>query len=283
MKVVAESDSVKSFDVGQGGLEVDLVFGQSAVTSVWAVNPLKLLVPHPRGPSVWAYLSSFGGGLVAGDSTSLNVRLGKGARCFLSTQASTKVYRSPLGLPCSHQTRATLDAESVLAVIPDPIQAFADSIYVQRQEFRMNSESGLIVLDWLTAGRTACGERWAFTRYQSRNDVYIDNQLVITESLCLEPEKDPALDQHRLGRYNCFALLLFLGKKLGSMAQQAIAAVSNRAVERQAPTLVSCSPLPHGAIVRCAGIDTESVSAEIHSFIRDLPMLIGDDPMSRKT
>src|SRR5260370_29621247 len=82
---------------GAGHLEIKLVSGQSAVTSVQARSPLKFLIPRPRGDSVWAYMSSFGGGLVAGDETHVSVSLGAQSRCFLTTQASTKVYRNPKG------------------------------------------------------------------------------------------------------------------------------------------------------------------------------------------
>jgi len=47
-------------------------------------------------------MSSFGGGLVAGDETQVTIKLGEQTRCFLTTQASTKVYRNPFGRPCGH-------------------------------------------------------------------------------------------------------------------------------------------------------------------------------------
>src|SRR5258708_4675484 len=43
-------------EAGSGFLEVRVVAGQSTVTSAWSRSPLKLLLPRPRGPSVWAYL-----------------------------------------------------------------------------------------------------------------------------------------------------------------------------------------------------------------------------------
>src|SRR5580658_2795785 len=110
---------------GRGGLEIDVVSGQSTVVSAWASNPLKLLIPRSRGPSVWAYLSSFGGGFVAGDETSLDIRLGPGSRCFVTTQALTKIYRNPRLRPCSHCLSARLEEQSLLVLAPEPIQAFA--------------------------------------------------------------------------------------------------------------------------------------------------------------
>src|SRR5580692_11910689 len=107
---------------GTARLEVDVVTGQSAVTSARASSPLKLLVPRSRGPSVWAYLSSYGGGFVAGDETSLDIQLGAEARCFVTTQALTKIYRNPRLRPCSHRLSATLEEGSLLVLAPEPIQ-----------------------------------------------------------------------------------------------------------------------------------------------------------------
>lgn len=169
--MVAPAD-ILQHRAGRASLEVQIVSGESAVTSSYATSPLKLLTPHSRGQSVWAYTSSFGGGLVAGDQTRLDLRIGHGARCFLGTQASTKIYRNPAALASGHVTRATLEAGSLLVFAPDPVQAFAGSIYAQRQEFRLASDASLVLLDWFTCGRAARGERWEFSRFQSRNEVW---------------------------------------------------------------------------------------------------------------
>jgi hypothetical protein len=131
------SSTVPEIHPGRGHLGVELISGQSALTSSWASSPLKILVPRPRGPSVWAYFSSFGGGLVAGDETSVTLDIGEQSRCFISTQASTKVYRNLESRPCGHQLAATLGANSLLVFAPDPVQAFAGSSYAQRQTFHL--------------------------------------------------------------------------------------------------------------------------------------------------
>ena len=61
---------------GAGRLQVDLIDGQSSATVIAAHAQMKLLVPGPRGPAVWAFASSFGGGLVAGDHIALEVTVG---------------------------------------------------------------------------------------------------------------------------------------------------------------------------------------------------------------
>jgi len=159
-------------DRGRAELEVTLVCNASTVTGAYAANPMKLLAPRSRGLSVWTYTSSFGGGLVAGDQTRLDLRIGKGARCFVGTQSATKIYRNPDCRPCSHVTRAVLEAGAFLAFMPAPVQPFADSRYSQRQTFHLAPGAGLVLVDWFTAGRAACGERWAFAHFSSCNEVF---------------------------------------------------------------------------------------------------------------
>ena len=137
---------IRTGEKGRAALEVKVVFGESTVTSAFATSPMKLLTPRSRGQSVWAYTGSFGGGLVAGDETFLELQAGTNSRCFLGTQASTKIYRNPSRRPCGHRTRATLEADSLLVFAPEPVQAFASSSYTQRQEFQLASGAGGLLL-----------------------------------------------------------------------------------------------------------------------------------------
>jgi urease accessory protein len=59
-----------------------------------ATSPLKLFNPRNAGASAWAYLATYGGGLVGGDQVRMRIEVGPQAAALVSTQASTKVYRS---------------------------------------------------------------------------------------------------------------------------------------------------------------------------------------------
>ena len=84
--------------LGSGRLRVTLVDGASAALAMEAHAPLKLLVPCPRGPTVWAFAATFGGGLVAGDRIAMEVMVDTGATAAIGTQASTKIYRCETGV-----------------------------------------------------------------------------------------------------------------------------------------------------------------------------------------
>lgn len=263
---------------GQAALKVEIVHGLSSVTSAAASSPMKLLTPVARGKSAWAFTSSFGGGLVAGDQTQLDLSVGPGARCFLGTQASTKVYRNPAARPCSHTTKANLAAGSLLVFAPEPVQAFAEAYYTQRQEFHLAAGAGLVLADWFTSGRAARGERWAFARLESRNEIFIDGECAVLDPLLLSSTEVPK----RMGRFNCLATLVLIGAPAKSAAESVLHEVAARPVERGAGQVCSVSPVRDGILLRIAGTEVQAVRQELQQHLGFAGELLGDDPWARK-
>lgn len=278
------SDSNRSSTASAGSalLRTGRVAGRSAALSVRATSPLKLLAPRTTGDSVWAYLSNFGGGMVAGDETSLALEVAEGTACFVGTQASTKIYRNPARRPCGHRTHAVVGDDGLLVFAPDVVQAFAGSIYLQRQQFHLGDRGSLVLLDWLSSGRSECGERWAFHRYHSRNEVFVGGRLRLVDSLLLDPEDGPLPSPGRVGRCHGLALLLLLGPRVEKAAEGLLAEVGARPVTRRASLSVSASPVAGGALLRAAGESVELVRREVHRHLGFLKGALGDDPFARK-
>eukprot|EP00257_Ricinus_communis_P023428 XP_015583412.1 urease accessory protein D isoform X2 [Ricinus communis] len=162
-----------------GKVTVDKVGGKSTVTRCFSKYPLKFIIPTKVGPSktdaVWIYTLTYGGGIVSGDSISCEFIIGHGCTAVLTTQASTKVYKS-LGSKCSEQIlEARIGSDSLLAVIPDPVTCFSTARYSQKQIFRVLSDSSLVVVDWITSGRHESGEKWDFELYKSSNNIFLDD------------------------------------------------------------------------------------------------------------
>jgi urease accessory protein len=271
-----------SFDSARARLDVDVVAGRSAATTVCASNPMKLLVPRPRGASVMACLGSFGGGFVAGDETSLDVELGANARCFLTTQASTKIYRNPRLRPCGHSLHAELAAGSLLVLAPDPGQSFAGSTYNQRQEFYLQPGANLVLLDWFCSGRAAPRERWAFTRLRSNNEIFLGQERLLLDSLWLDQVHGPLDAPSRMGRFNCLALIAITGPLVADAAARMLAEVEALPVTRRAEFIVSASPIRQGAVLRIAGEAGEEVGREVRQRLAFVTDLLNDNPWARK-
>jgi urease accessory protein len=263
---------------GSASLEVATVFGESTTVSSFARTPLKLLTPVARGKSVWAYTSSFGGGLVAGDQTRLSIKVNAGARCLLGTQSSTKVYRNPAALPCEHTTHATVAEDALLVFAPEQVQAFADSHYTQRQEFHLAPSAGLVLLDWFSSGRAARGERWVFKHLESRNDIFVGDERALVDSILLNSGELA----ERMGRFNCLSTLLLIGPPLKPASDALLQQIAARPVEKRAELTASASPVRGGALLRVAGEEVETVRRELSGHLTFLRDILGDDPWARK-
>lgn len=267
---------------GRGQLRVARVDGRSTVLSSSSRNPLRVLTPRACGGSVWAYTSSFGGGMVAGDQTALRVELEADAKCFLTTQASTKIYRNPARLPCSHRLEAELAAGTLLVVAPDPVQCFAEAEYSQEQQFRMDDTASLVLVDWISCGRAARGERWAFRRYASRNEIWRGGRRVLMDAVLLEPEQPGLMGRFVAGEYNCLGTVVVIGSALGGFAREILGRVSEMEIEPGAPVILSASALQEGVILRYAGKTVEGTGQAIFRQLSFVAELLQGDPWARK-
>jgi urease accessory protein len=287
---------------GAGRMDVARVDGASAVVGLSARAPLHLLVPRPRGLAAWAYLSTFGGGLVAGDTVSLAVNVGPAARALLSTQASTKVYRSE-GPSARQHLEARVDEGALLAVLPDPVVCFAGAVYAQRQRFDLAPGASLLFVDGLSAGRSARNERWRFASYRSVTEIHTGGRLLAREALVLEDEAAGSMTAGpgagsiaaRLGRFDALAFAVLLGPHLEETARAIVTRLAHlgarhdglspaatAAFARRPSLLASASPIAGGAVIRVAAEHPEEIANFLRNLFETISTLLGDDPWARK-
>lgn len=266
---------------GVGSIRIERHRDASIVSRSSATSPLKLLSPRTHGPAAWIFAGTYGGGLVGGDTISLQLSAGAGTTALLSTQASTKVFRSA-GLPCQQELDASIGAGATLVCLPDPLVCFAQSSYQQRQRFELQSSSNLILLDWITSGRRARGERWAFDRYASATEIIQNNRTIFRDAIRLDPDDGPLAGPQRMGACDCFATLIFTGAAMTQHATALFDFIHSQPVSDDAAILFSASPLPGGVVCRIAGRETELVGQWIHDRLSFIPPLLGQDPWQRK-
>lgn len=264
---------------GQGRLEIVRQASRSVVTRAFATSPLRLLTPANHGRAAWIYTSSYGGGLVDGDRIDIDVTVGAGAAAFLSTQASTKIYRSPRGTSASLTGRVC--GGGLLIAAPDPVVCFAGARYRQVQRFHVADDGTLVVIDVLVSGRRAAGERWAFADYRSLIEITLGDRLIVHDAVALR-ESDGRLAS-RLGRFDALAIAVLAGRALRPDAERLVAASAAHAVTRRAEQLMTASPLgEEGCILRIAGTSVEQVARTLRESLRLIPERLGDDPWARK-
>jgi urease accessory protein len=252
---------------------------ETVLTRSFATSPVKVFATKGGRSACWVYAATLGGGLVGGDDIRMTVEVAAGARALLTTQASTKVYRSLR--PARQIVSATVDAGGLLAVIPDPIVCFAAADFLQTQSYDLRGDASLVVVDWMTSGRHQTGERWAFSRYESRLTLSRETRPVFHDALLLEPDLD-SINQH-MGRFEVILTAVVMGPLVVDAANLILHQASQSPVVRGADLLASAAKLGDaGALLRLAGVSVEQVGRALRGYFTFLSPLLGDDPWSRK-
>ena len=264
---------------GVGVLDIARVERRSVVRRAYATSPLRWLTPRTHGPAAWVYASSYGGGLVGGDELRLTISIGTGASAFVSSQASTKIYRSRDR--SSAAVEATVAAGGHLVLWPDPVVCYAGSSFRQSQCVELRDDGALILVDTMTSGRRASGERWQFAEYANRMTVRQEGRVVLFDSTRLSGvEGDLAA---RLGRFDVLCSVVMVGRRFRENVRAIMDSIGSRPIERRADLLLSAAPLgDNGCLLRIVGRSTEQVTGVVRGYLSFLSCLLGGDPWTRK-
>ena len=250
--------------------------GRSYVARLRAESPLRLLTPRGGGDAAWLVASSFGGGLVDGDELTLDVTVAAGASCLVTTQSSTKIYRGV----SAQTTRARVEGGATLLVLPDPAVPFAGADFRQTTEVALASTSSLALLDIVTAGRVARGERWAADRLATSLSVDVGGRPLLRDALLLDPAHGPLVG--RLGRFDALATVVLLGPVFDASARVALQAIRSSRLSRGAEVVVAGSALGDGLFVRIGATTIASLLAAARELLGPACAAAGEDPWSRR-
>ncbi len=263
----------QKLDTGRGHLAAALVAGASTLTTVYATTPLKLLTPVGRGPAAWVYGGTFGGGLLAGDAIALNATIESGATLVLATQASTKVYRSDNGLTASQTLHATVAEDGLLISVPDHVTPFAGARFAQRTRCQLAAGGSVVLLDWLSAGRSARDESWVWHQVDSRLQVDTPAGTLLEDRLLLTGADLP----QRMGRFHCYGTLIVVGPRVRELAAGLLAAEATRTLTPSSRLLTAVSPLADGCVLRFAAVAVEPAQHFLRATLAPLATIL-DDP-----
>ena len=272
-------------------VEVNRVGGRSRLTSCLAVAPLKILSPKAEADYSTAILSSYGGGLVAGDCARLCVRCGREAKLFLGTQAFTKVYKTADGKVARQELAGHIEAGACVVSLPDPVVPYADSAFVQEQVWHLSAGASLVLLDGGTAGRGERGEQFHYSSYTSNVSIYLENELVLVERLRLQPKQQTPDRVGAFGPYTAFANAFIVGDPTRSSVEEVLRRdlapllTGQRTRGTGKAALVSLAEPRLGVLaLRALGRTNGDLEEVLHALARavSLPQVLGENPLSRK-
>ncbi|GGO96734.1 urease accessory protein UreD [Actinomyces gaoshouyii] len=210
-----------------------------------------------------------GGGYLGGDTYFTDVVVDDGARLLLTTQAATKVYRTP-GNRARQRTEAVLGEGAVLEIIPDQLIAYRGAAYEQTTHVTMAPSAILISLDVVTPGWAPDGSAFGYDSVRLRTRVDIAGSPVLLDNLRLEPADGDMRALGLLEGHSHVGSLTVIGQRTDDgIIERVRALLANVGAGVRAAVTRIEGP---GMLVRVLGHDTGTITA----------LLLGVDALVRR-
>jgi urease accessory protein len=194
---------------------LELVFERRRCRTVlahcYAEPPLCAARAFEEGDGVHVILASSAPGIFGGDSFTQSVRVGSGARVRLTSQSSLQVHASAAQDEARVRAVYELADEGILQCQWHPIIPFAESRCEQAIEVHLAGRAELTWSDAFTAGRAACGERWAFESLCHQLAVRRDGRLEYLERYRITPRANDVDGRWAAGQARYFGTVLASG------------------------------------------------------------------------
>ncbi|MFC0272805.1 urease accessory protein UreD [Metabacillus herbersteinensis] len=249
-------------------LEVGKKHDRSVITNSYFDGVFKITRPtYSPGGLPLLTLIHVGGGYVDGDSYKTKVLVNESSRLALTTQASTKVYKSPR-FGVSQTMDFYLKNNSELYVKQDSLIPYKDAIFTQYINVYMSSSAVFYYTDIITPGWSEDGKSFQYTKVASKLKIFMDGELAVFDHQLLQPcgqfEKIMYLEG-----YSHIGSMFFIHKH---MNQSHIEELREQlgSYSKHIRVGISCLPV-NGMVVRLLAHSTpviESIFSKCEEFIR---------------
>ena len=228
-------DSRAASDIGRVA-RLDLVFacrrGRTVLAHAYAEPPFRVGRLLQAGPVAQLILVCSGPGIFTGDRLEQRVRVERGARVQLVSQAALQLH--PAAAPCPSSTEqaavpASLESwyeiedDAALDCFWDPVIPFAGARLQQRIDLQIAAGAAIFWSDALMSGRVGRGERWQFAALDHQLRASLAGSLAYLERYHLTPLQRAVTHPWRADRANY----------LGTTIVRSAAATAGRAEEAQ--------------------------------------------------
>lgn len=164
--------------------------GKTVPKHVYFEGAFKVMRPiyHDNTGQACYYLLNPGGGYLDGDRYQMHIAVENHAKLTITTQSATKVYKTPND-HVYQESEFRLKEGSYLEYLPDPLIAYQDAKYKQKNVIRMDKSSTLIYSDIITPGWSPDGDLFSYDTIQLLNEIYVEDELVVFDHIKLKPAK----------------------------------------------------------------------------------------------
>lgn len=188
--------------------------GKTVAKNVYFQGALKLMRPiyHDDTGQACYYILNPGGGYLDGDQYRMEITLQEQARMTLTTQSATKVYKTPK-THAYQETVIKLKAGSYLEYLPDPLIAYRNARYKQKNVIHMDKSATFLYTDIITPGWSPDGKQFSYEMLQLLNEIYIDDKLVVFDHIKLTPASRKMASMGNMEGFSHLGSMIVVGEK----------------------------------------------------------------------
>jgi urease accessory protein len=163
--------------------------GQAYLSDVSFTAPFKMQKPFFESGVLQIMPLVASAGLMAGDRQDIRLTVGAGCRVEFTSQSFEKIHKMPEGCAARAAT-LRVEADAELCYRPLPVLPFAGSSFSSTTAVFLQATSRLAYFDIVACGRRSRDEEFLYRKYRNSLDIYCENELILAENMCFEPEFD---------------------------------------------------------------------------------------------
>lgn len=152
--------------------------------------PIHLSKTHIEQDHLLVHLVNPTAGFFDGDRLDLDASAGPGVKMILSTPGASRVFQSRKGLTAHCFQNIRVEPGAFVEWISEPFIPQAGARYHQHTRIDLASDAALLFFDWITPGRVARGEIFAYQQLRWELDLFREESLIARERFTLQPEND---------------------------------------------------------------------------------------------
>lgn len=196
-------------DNGCVRIRAERIGARSAIVESFRSVPFHLGLPSDRVGDGRAelILQNVGPGVLPGDRLRIELNVGPGATLDVRGQGATRIHPSPAGIPGEIETRLRVDRRGLLIYGPGELIPYRTARLRQATTIEVAEGGHLAMVETLTRGREAMGERDVYASLDLRVRASYGGRPVLIERARLAPSMR-ALDS--IGRHGPFAVSVSL-------------------------------------------------------------------------
>lgn len=215
------------------------------------------------------YLIQLGGGYIEGEYYENRLKLEEGSQAILTTQASSKIYKSENGIPSKQYTNLQLEKNSKLEFINDSVILYKDAVYEQSTDIYLEEGVTLIYSDGITAGWSPDGKLFQYTSARIKTNLYLNGELIYLDNLKITPKDYEVQSFGILEGYKNFGTMVVIDERID---KELIKRLREKTKNLNLDVKFGISLLEkNGFIVRVLGNltqDIQKVINKVHTYLR---------------